>query len=152
MFSPLDLEKIEFPKYFLGGYRKEDVDNIFAELVKDYEALYKENIALKDKIAVLDGLVQQYKSVEETMQNALMVAQGTGEEIIRQAKEKAEIIEKEAKIRAEGIAENLKKEIEELTRQKEALKNEIAKFNIKCQSLLQSQMDIIKELSTLQDA
>ena len=47
---------------------------------------------LKDKLALLNEGLQHYKTIEDSLQNTLLVAQQTGEEIKNNAYEKAENI------------------------------------------------------------
>ena len=49
MLTPLELEKNEFKKGI--GYSKKSVNEFYEKLRADYEAIYKENIELKDKIS-----------------------------------------------------------------------------------------------------
>ena len=103
MFTPLELEKIEFGSAFMGGYKREDVEDVFNELTNDYETLYKDNIALKDKVQVLENLIDKYKGMEDALQNALLLAQTSSDAAIRSAQEKAENIVKEAEEKAAYI-------------------------------------------------
>ncbi len=147
MYSPRDLETIEFQKVKFRGYDPEEVDDIFAVIAKDYETLYKENISLKDKIDVLNGLVQQYKTVEETMQNTLMIAQTTAEEVIRTAKMQAEGILDDARREAEGIKMNIQSDIQTLEARKSQIEQDLRAFVFKTKGLLKTEQDILDELS-----
>ena len=95
MLTPLEIEKHKFKKE-LFGYSAGEVDEFNEMVAENYEKLYKENIALKDKINLLTNAVKQYKSMEETLQNAIIVAQSTGEEVQKNAREKAGNIIREA--------------------------------------------------------
>ena len=48
MYTPIELENLEFKSAPLG-YNKNEVDDFVETISEDYEKLYKENIALKDK-------------------------------------------------------------------------------------------------------
>ena len=143
MYTPLELEKIEFGNAFMGGYKREDVEEVFNELTADYETLYKENIALKDKLSMLQSLVDKYKTMEDALQNALLLAQTSSDAAIRAAQDKAQNIIKEA----EGRAAYLMKEAEEsvkLQHQKELdMKRNISVFATRNISQLRTQIEIL---------
>ena len=98
MLTPLDIENKTFNKQIMSGYNVDEVQNFMNELLRDYEKLYKENIEYKDKIDMLNQGIQHYKSIEDTLQNALVVAQGTAESVKQNAKAEADNIIKEAEL------------------------------------------------------
>lgn len=100
MLTPLDIENKTFAKQIMNGYSTEEVQSFMNDLLRDYEKLYKENIEYKDKLDVLNQGIQHYKSIEDTLQNALVVAQGTAETVKKTAKAEADNIIKEAEINA----------------------------------------------------
>ena len=100
MITPLDIENKTFSKQIVNGYSTQEVHEFMSELLKDYERIYKENIEYKDKVAVLNQGIQHYKSIEDTLQNALVVAQGTAETVKQNAKVEADNILKEAELNA----------------------------------------------------
>ena len=83
MLTPLELEKNEFKRGI--GYSKRSVNEFYEKLRNDYEAIYKENIELKDKISLLNDAISQYKAMEEVLKTAMINAQTSAEEIKRNA-------------------------------------------------------------------
>ena len=102
---------------------------------------------LKDKINILTNAVKQYKSMEETLQNAIVVAQSAGEEVTKNAREKAENIIKEAENQAGRILNDAGKEVTKVSYEYEKMKRNVEVFRTKIISLLTSQLDIVKEFS-----
>ncbi|MDK2798629.1 MAG: cell division initiation protein [Clostridiales bacterium] len=143
MLTPLDIENKRFKKKPFG-YSELEVEEFLTKVVEDYEKLYKENIELKDKIAVLNEGIQHYKSIEETLQNTLVVAQSTGEEIKKNAYEKAENILKEAETKASQIIANANQEVSKINYRYEELKRNISVFKAKIESLIHAQLDMMK--------
>lgn len=146
MLTPLEIEKHKFKKEFFG-YSVGDVDEFNQIIADNYEKIYKENIALKDKINALTGAVKQYKSMEETLQNAILVAQSTGEEVQKNAREKANNIIKEAETQAGRILNDAGKEVTKVSYEYEKMKRNVEVFRTKIISLLTSQLDIVKEFA-----
>lgn len=56
MLTPLDIENREFKKT-MGGYNRDDVEDFMSLLLVDYEKLYKESIASRDRITTLTEAV-----------------------------------------------------------------------------------------------
>lgn len=82
MLTPLDIENREFKKT-MGGYNRDDVEDFMSLLLVDYEKLYKENLASRDKITALNEAVEHYKGQEETMQNAILAAQKAADSLAK---------------------------------------------------------------------
>ena len=87
MFTPLDLKNKTFTKGF-RGYETEEVDKFFAQVVKDFERLYQDNIELKETVERVSAKLEYYQQMEATMQNTLVVAQETADEVKKTAKRK----------------------------------------------------------------
>lgn len=69
----------------LKGYNVSEVDDFLDELTVEYERLYKENAELKEKIETNQKDLEHYRSVEHTLQNTLVMAQTTAEDIKKMA-------------------------------------------------------------------
>ena len=143
MFTPLELEKIEFGSAFMGGYKKQDVEEVFDELTADYETLYKENISNKDKISMLEGLVDKYKTMEDALQNALLLAQTSSDAAIRAAQDKAQNIVKEAEAKAAYILKEAEEKVKALAQQEMDMKRNIGVFAARNVSQLRTQIEIL---------
>lgn len=145
MMTPLEMEKLEFDKK-MGGYRKDSVDSIFLVVRNNYETIYKENIELRDKITVLEELVSKYKTMEDTMQNAIILAQQSGESAIAAAREKADNIIKEAEVKAAAYENEMVNRQNQLKESIANMEKDISVFAAKNISLLQSQIDILNKM------
>lgn len=150
MLTPLEIEKRKFKKEF-RGYSVEEVEEFNRYVAQEYGKLYKDNSVLKDKINVLSNAVKQYKTMEETLQNAIIVAQSAGEEVTKNAREKADNIIKEAENQAGRILNDAGKEVTKVSYEYEKMKRNVEVFRTKIISLLTSQLDIVKEFSMPND-
>lgn len=143
MLTPLDIETKEFKKK-VWGYSEEEVDEFLDSIVENYESLYRENVELKDKVNVLNEGIQNYKSLEDTLKNTLLVAQSTGEDLKRNALEKSENIIKEAEMKAAKIISDANQEVTKVRFEYEELIKNYNVFKAKFENQLVSQMEIIK--------
>ena len=147
MLTPLEIENKTFNKQMVNGYSINEVHEFMTTLLKDYEKLYKENIEYKDKVAMLNQGIQHYKSIEETLQNALVVAQGTAETVKQNAKAEADNILRQAEINATKSVDEIKKQIIEKEMQYGETKKQFDVYKAKMEALLISQLEILKEVN-----
>lgn len=145
MLTPLELQKIEFKKK-MGGYAKNDVDEIFAVVKGDYETIYKENIKLRDKLEVLEDLVNKYKSMEDTMRDTLIVAQKAADDLNKSAVQKSEAIIKKAESDAEFIRESARTGSNEILKDKEKLVNDLYTYSVQINSILDAQKQLVEKI------
>lgn len=151
MLTPLDIQNKEFKKGVFG-YDKLDVEEFMSLISDEYERLYKENISLKDKVNVLSDGILQYKTMEDTLQNALIVAQSAGEEVKKNAREKAENIIKEAELRSEEIVRDANKKVSDILSKYDDIKRNLDIYKAKMNSLINTQISIMNELTTPDDS
>ena len=162
MITPLDIENKRFSKQMVNGYSVEEVDDFLDELTVDYTKIYKEVNELRAKVDELNKSLVQYKTIESTLQNTLVMAQSTAEEVKSVAKQQADQIVAEAQKESENIIRNTKDsaakaltEIEQQTRIKEQQFNDVKKqfdiYKAKMESLLISQSELIKEINKDED-
>lgn len=142
MLTPLDIESKEF-NASLGGYSKSDVKQFMKEILFSYERLYKDNIEMKDKINMLNEGIQYYKTIEETLQNTLILAEKTSEDVKASARIKAETIEKEAEITAAKLIQEAKEEIYRINQMRESMVIAYDANKIQIKQFLMSQLEMI---------
>lgn len=115
MITPVEMQSKTFKTGI--GYDKKDVDNFLSELQKSYETMYKENMELNDKINILNEGINYYKSIEKTLQRALILAEQAAEDTKNAAKKQAKAIEDEANGKASLIISESYKEVIRLKQQ-----------------------------------
>ena len=147
MITPLDIENKRFAKQMVNGYSVDEVDEFLDELTVEYSKNYKEVSELRAKVEELNNSLVQYKTIESTLQNTLVMAQTTAEEVKNVAKQKADQIIDEAKANAQKQVDELNNEI--LLKQKELddVKKQFDIYKAKMESLLISQLELLKDLN-----
>ena len=92
MFTPQEVSEKVFPKASFGGggYNMASVDEFLDALTEDYTALFKENVTLKAKLKVLAEKVEEYRSTEEAMRQALLTAQKMAAKLVQEAQSEKE--------------------------------------------------------------
>ena len=105
MFTPQQIEQISFGKATFGGYDMHAVDEFLEPLTEDYVTLYKENALLKSKMRVLVGKLEEYRANEASMKEAIVSAQKTCDQMVKDAESKCTQMLNDANVAA---AENVK--------------------------------------------
>ena len=150
MITPADIENKEFKKE-MRGYSISEVNNFMKEVALSYERIYNENLSAMDRIGMLSDAVKQYKSMEDTLRNALSVAKGASDEIKTNAHGQAQVIIRDAETKAAEIINRAAKEVAEINRKYEEMKRSVEVFRAKTVSLLNSQLEVIKDYSKIND-
>lgn len=145
MLTPVDIENKEFTKAF-RGYDISEVEEFMKVLIIDYEKLYRENSDLKEKNAMLSEAIANYKGMEETMQNAILVAQRTAEDIKQNAYERSETIVKDAERRAAEAINQANRSINNLEKTYLSMQREMNGFKAKMSALLSTYMQLLSDV------
>ena len=147
MITPLDIENKKFSKQMMNGYSVEEVDDFLDDLTVDYSKNYKEVTELKTKVEELNKSLEHYKTIEETLQNTLVMAQSTAEDVKNVAKQQADQIINEAKGSAKKQAQELETEIVAKRKELEDVKKQFDIYKAKMESLLISQLELLKDVN-----
>ena len=147
MLTPLEIENKKFSKQMMNGYSVEEVDDFLDALTIDYEKLYKEVSDLNTKIEELEDSVSHYKTIEGTLQNTLVMAQTTAEEVKKIANQQAEQVIKDAELTAKEAVSEIKAQRLEEIRQMEEVKKQFDVYKAKMESLLISQLELLKDIN-----
>lgn len=143
MLTPVEIQNRVFKSGGLG-YDKKDVDSFMKEITDSYEMLYREKMELNDKVNVLNDALQNYKSIEKTMQKALMLAQKTAEETQETALRNAHAIEKEAMTKSEIIVSDAKRELERIHQKTVQLCQQYETYKVQFKNLAAAQIELLE--------
>lgn len=142
--TPLDIHNKEFAKVF-RGYSEDQVDEFLDLVVAEFERLIRVNEELQSTLSSLESRVEHYKGLEETLKNAIVLAQKTSDQIKEAAVREADAIKAQAVADADRIRDEanlaLKKSYEEVEEQR----NRLLKFKVQLKSFLQSALELAEK-------
>lgn len=144
MLTPLDIENKRFSKT-LKGYNVDEVDDFLDQLTEDYEKLYRENADLRNQIEEGKKDLEHYKAVEHTLQNTLVMAQSTADDIKSNAQNRADQIIRDAQSEARRATEEITKEEFDIRKRTEELKRQFGVYKAKMEALLISQLELLQD-------
>ncbi len=108
--TPLEIQQMVF-KVRLRGYDREDVDRFLEDLAQTVESLNRENADLRDKLGAVERQLTEVKKAETTLANTLVSAQAVGEDLKQSAHRDAELIVKEAELKASEMVREARAEL-----------------------------------------
>ena len=146
MITPIEIQNKSFKSGGLG-YDKRDVDQFMKELLTSYEALYRENVEMKDKLSSLTDALQQYKYIEKTLQKALVLAEKTAEDTKQLAQKEAKRIEKEAQLKYQLVLGDAKNELNKIHKQTMKLMQQYEMYRAQFKNLAKAQIELIESES-----
>jgi cell division initiation protein len=103
--TPLDIHHKEF-RNSLRGYNPEEVDEFLDEVADEFERLFKENIDLSEKLEAAEGRVRSYTEMEQTLQNTMLAAQTSAEDIKSRAQSEADLLVRDAELKSKEMVQD----------------------------------------------
>jgi DivIVA domain-containing protein len=100
--TPLDIRKQEFAQRF-RGYEPEEVDTFLDLIAEDVEKLLTDRNQLADRVAALEQQLNEFRVIEKSLRDALVMAEKMQSEANESAQRRADGVLREAEIRAQGI-------------------------------------------------
>ena len=147
MITPLDIENKKFSKQMMNGYSVDEVDEFLDELTVDYEKVYKESTEFKTKAEELEKELLHYKNIETTLQSTLVMAQTAADEVKDLAKQQADQIIRDAQVNAKKSVDELDAQIMMKQKELDDIKKQFDVYKAKMESLLISQLELIKDIN-----
>ena len=130
--TPTDIEHIHFRKA-MSGYVKEEVDEFLRQVGESLYHALEEGQRLRAQLDDLRTQVQRYQQKEELINNALVLAERTADEVRSSAHREADLIRREAE-------EKIRTQYTEF----EALHQMHLRAIIEMRAFLQSQLSLLE--------
>jgi len=140
--TPLDIHNKEFSRK-IRGYDEDEVNEFLDQIIKDYEALIRENKELQAQLEAIQEKVNHFKTMEETLSKTIVVAQEAADEMKMNAKKEAQLIIKEAEKNADRIINESLAKSRKIALDSEELKKQAMIYRTRFRSLLEAQLDLL---------
>lgn len=108
--TPLDIQQKQFPMKFRGF----DVEEVYAflEVIREeMEELLRENASLKEAVQRAESQIREFKDMESTLRETLITAQNMVEDYKTNARKEAELLVREADMRAETMLKDAQEKV-----------------------------------------
>ena len=140
MITPVEVLGKELKRGF--GYKAVEVDEFLEELAKDYEKVYKENNELREKVSALTENLSHYRTIEESLKRALVLAEETSKETIENANNKAQALEAEASRNAKQLVSEAEDQAEKILTSAK-VESDYQSYKARMKQFINGQMDIL---------
>ena len=145
MIASEDVRRVTFERA-MRGYRCEDVDDYLKQVADSMDTLSAENDDLQKKLVVLAQRIDQYRAEEDTLRTTMINAQRLGENVIKEAKQKAAEIIRAATIRAEDREQHARDEVELAKQELITLRKEADNFKKRLIGMYREHIEVISKI------
>ncbi len=142
--TPLDVRRKEFDKGF-RGYDPTEVDLFLKQVAERLEALQEETRRAEERARDAEAKLTHYEKVELALQEALESARETARSTAASAGEKAQMIVKEAELRAEAIVRDAERERHGLRQDIVRLSSRQAEVGARLRGFLLSELEVLAQ-------
>ncbi|MGZ4031202.1 MAG: DivIVA domain-containing protein [Tumebacillaceae bacterium] len=142
MLTPLDIHNKEFGRS-LRGYNEDEVNEFLDRVIKDYEALIRENRNLEEKVVTLEERLGHFHNLEDTLSKSIIVAQETAEEVKSNARKEAQLIVKEAEKNADRIINESLVKARRMAMEIDEVQKQASVYRARFRSLVQVQLELL---------
>ena len=139
----VDIQHKEFKKS-LQGYDRNEVNEFLDEIIETLEDEAQMRASLQGEIGDLRERISHFKSMEESLQSTLLLAQRTADEVKAAAHKEADLIKQEARLGAEREIAALGDRISDARREAERHSDTAEKAKSELRSLLMTHLSLIE--------
>jgi len=140
----VDIQHKTFKKK-LQGYDPADVDQFLDELIETLEDEATQRAALEAEIADLRERIGHFKAMEESLQNTLLLAQRTADEVKASAHKESDLIKAEARLAAEREVAEYGERVNEARRSYQQARETATKAKSELRSLLMTHLALLEQ-------
>ena len=141
--SPLDIQSQQF-RQKLKGLDPREVENFLEMVATEFEELIRENSKIKENLARLSNQYDELKQREQTLKETMMTAQKITEDMKASARKEAEIILKEAELKAEKMIDDAHRKLAAISDQVVEIKRIRAQFETAVKAAAQSHLKMLE--------
>lgn len=141
----------------LRGYDPVEVNNFLDHVIKQVEEMVKEIKEKDEKIADLEkqtmslkDRVDQYSSVESTLNKAILMAQKTADQMRLSAHQESEMLLDDAKKNASRIVNEALLQAEKTEIEASMLRRNVHIFKRRLKDLVESQLEVVNDIDKIE--
>ncbi len=136
--------------YEANGYNRNEVNNFVSDVIKQTEGIITRVRKQNAEIEELKKEIQHYKEIETNLNNALLQADATGDNIKKIAREESDMIVRNAKSNASRIVNEALLRAEKIELQADTLERNMRIFKKKLKAIFEQQQAVIDEIEILE--
>jgi len=143
--SPLDVKNQQFSRSF-RGFNPDAVNSFRNLLAGELEELIRQNSEYAARVKRLEERLEGYAKIERSINDTLILAQKTAEEVLQNARKEAGLMVREAGLRAEQEAAEIRENIRKIRNEQASLQSRRDDFFARFKGLLTTQLSLLSAL------
>lgn len=144
--SPLDIRKMPFKRTF-QGFDPDAVQNFLDMVAGEYEAVIRQNSEYATQIKNLEQRLEGYLKIERMLNETLITAQKATDEARVNAQKEAELILKDASLRADRYEDEARQRVHSMESELVTLRNQRDSFLARFKAMLTTQLNLLEIIS-----
>ena len=149
--TPLDIRKQPFRKQLMG-FDRDEVNSFLEMVANEFEQVIRQKDDFSTKIKVLQERLDGFEKIEKTLNETLITAQRISDEARLNAQKEAELILRDAQVRADKYVDQSRNSVHQLESDIMSLKTQRDSFLVRFKSMLKDQLALLQVISdTLDD-
>ena len=136
--------------YETNGYNRNEVNQFISDVIKETEEIISRVKSQSVEIEALKRELEHYKNLENALNNTIMKAEETSNDIRRLAHEESDLIIREAKTNASRIVNDALIKAERIENERETLERNIKVFKKKLKLIIEQQLAVVDEIEVLE--
>lgn len=148
--TAVDLRSIEFPKRF-RGYDRAEVDSFLKTLAEELEDKDRDLAELKSRTMRLEAELKEFRGLEGSLQEVLMAAQKTAEDTRFNSVKEAELLLREAQLKAEELIHKTQESLGNVKRELMELYQLRSNYAMQFRGMIDSHRAMLEELEKTQE-
>lgn len=138
--TPLEIRKFNFRKKTFNGIDPDHLDSFLEQIANQVETQNRENMVLSTKNKEIQKQLEHYEKIDQTLSETLLTAQRATDEARANAQKEAELIIKDAQIRADRYEAESRERVHQLESELRALIAQKESFISRFRSFLTDQI------------
>lgn len=128
------------------GYNKKEVNSFVANVTNEYESMLNNLKNRDNEIILLKKELERYKTLESTLNRAILIAEESSHNIKKTAMDEAKIVVDDAKKNASRIINNALIKAEKVENEAKSLQRQVEVYKRRYRNILEEQLSEIDKL------
>ena len=145
--TPLDIRKQPFPRILYRGFDPDAVNSFLEHVANDFQEIVSQNNEFATKVKALEQQLESYTKIEKVLNETLLTAQRSSDEAKVNAQKEAELIIKDAHIRADRYESEARRRVDLLENEIISIRNQRDSFLARFSAMLTTQLNLLEVIS-----
>lgn len=134
-----------------NGYDKTEVNAFVEEVTREYESVLDKLKAREIEVRALKDRLEYYKTLESTLNTAVLVAEDSSNQIKKIAKEEAKLIIDQAKKNASHIINDALIKAEKTELEADQLRRSLKIYKSRIKATIEEQLTMVDDVDNITD-